>query len=90
MYLPLGIVVVMQRNHSINAAIIHNEGYFECVNFIDMSRYLDEYSFDGVQYLKNGFRINDDVLYGGCRPFDYRFGVLFELAKVLDRHNITL
>lgn len=89
-YLPLGIVVVTQRNHSINAAIIHNEGFFECDRCIDMRRYFNNYFFDGIKYKKNGLEINDDVLYGGCRPFDYRFGVLFELGKILNQHNITL
>ena len=66
---PLGLVVVDNGNHSVNAAIIYDEGEIIVNTVIDISEVLERYRFDGKKYvsvetnkivnienLKNNFR----------------------------------
>lgn len=88
-YLPIGLVFVYNGNHSVNSAIIHNEGSFLCENCIDVSPLFHEYSFDGIDYLYNNKKITNEYLHSGSKPFNDKFGYLFELGKLLHKYNIT-
>lgn len=44
---PLGLVVVDNGNHSVNAAIVYNEGEIIVNTVIDISEVLEKYRFDG-------------------------------------------
>ncbi|MFQ7834587.1 MAG: DUF6710 family protein [Mediterraneibacter gnavus] len=43
---PLGLVVVDNGNHSVNAAIVYNEGEIIANTVIDISEALERYRFD--------------------------------------------
>ena len=48
---PLGLVVVDNGNHSVNAAIVYNEGEIIVNTVIDISEVLEKYRFDGKKYV---------------------------------------
>ena len=82
---PLGLVVVDNGNHSVNAAIIYDEGEIIVNTVIDISEVLERYRFDGKKYVsvETNKIVNIENLKNNSEPFTYTFGLLFEMARVL-------
>lgn len=82
---PLGLVIVYQGNHSVNAAIIHNEGEISISEEVDITPVLEKYDFDGVKFVDKTSKkkVNIGGLIDGCKPIMEEMGMLFELAKIL-------
>ena len=82
---PLGLVVVDNGNHSVNAAIVYNEGEIIVNTVIDISEVLEKYRFDGKKYvnIETNKKVNIKNLKNNSESFTYTFGLLFELARVL-------
>lgn len=82
---PLGLVIVNSGNHSVNSAIVHNEGEIKPNNTIDISPVLEKYRFDGENYVDIGTneKIYNTSLKNNSEPFTYTLGLLFEMARVL-------
>ena len=81
---PLGLVVVDNGNHSVNAAIVYNEGEIIVNTVIDISEVLEKYRFDGKKYvnIETNKKVNIKNL-NNSESFTYTFGLLFEMARVL-------
>lgn len=47
---PLGLVLVDNGNHSVNSAIIHNEGEIIVKTIVDISPVLEKYKFNGKYF----------------------------------------
>ena len=87
---PLGLVLVDNGNHSVNSAIIHNEGEIIVKTIVDISPVLEKYKFNG-KYFENIITneiINDDTLKNNSEPFLYTLGLLFEMARALNEKNM--
>ncbi|WP_227188577.1 DUF6710 family protein [Mediterraneibacter faecis] len=82
---PLGLVVVDNGNHSVNAAIVYNEGEIIVNTVIDISEVLEKYRFDGKKYvnIETNKKVNIKNLKNNSESFTYTFGLLFEMARVL-------
>ena len=82
---PVGLVVVDNGNHSVNAAIIYDEGEIIVNTVIDISEVLERYRFDGKKYVsvETNKIVNIENLKNNSEPFTYTFGLLFEMARVL-------
>ena len=82
---PLGLVVVDNGNHSVNAAIVYNEGKIIVNTVIDISEVLEKYRFDGKKYvnIETNKKVNIKNLKNNSESFTYTFGLLFEMARVL-------
>lgn len=80
---PLGIVLVYQGNHSVNSAIIHNEGEIHVKEKVDITSVLQKYRFDGMGYvsLDSGKYINCKDMLDGYRPLTHTMGVLYETVR---------
>ena len=72
-------------NHSVNAAIIYDEGEIIVNTVIDISEVLERYRFDGKKYVsvETNKIVNIENLKNNSEPFTYTFGLLFEMARVL-------
>lgn len=82
---PLGLVVVDNGNHSVNAAIVYNEGEIIVNTVIDISEVLEKYRLDGKKYvnIETNKKVNIKNLKNNSESFTYTFGLLFEMARVL-------
>ena len=82
---PLGLVVVDNGNHSVNVAIVYDEGEIIVNTVIDISEVLERYRFDGKKYVsvETNKIVNIENLKNNSEPFTYTFGLLFEMARVL-------
>ena len=90
---PLGLVLTYNGNHSINSAIINKDNAkIRIDKIIDISEILDEYKFDGENYINisTGKKINDNFLKNNSEPFVYSLGLMFEMARILKKHDIDL
>lgn len=64
---PLGLVIVDNGNHSVNSAIVHNEGEIIANVTVDISPVLEKYKFNGKDYvdiitnekINNNFQIKE-------------------------------
>lgn len=72
-------------NHSVNAAIVYNEGEIIVNTVIDISEVLEKYRFDGKKYvnIETNKKVNIKNLKNNSESFTYTFGLLFEMARVL-------
>ena len=91
---PLGLVIVENGNHSVNAALVHGEGKIIAKNKIDISPCLERYQFNGEDYINigTGEKIKCPYLIQNSKPFTYILGLLFEIARILkekqsDKYN---
>lgn len=82
---PLGLVIVYNGNHSVNSAIVHNEGEIIANAAVDISPVLEKYRFNGKDYVDiiTNKKINDNFLKNNSEPFIYTLGLFFEMARVL-------
>lgn len=82
---PLGLVIVDNGNHSVNSAIVHNEGEIIANVTVDISPVLEKYKFNGKDYVDiiTNEKINDNFLKNNSEPFIYTLGLFFEMARVL-------
>ncbi|WP_196607220.1 DUF6710 family protein [Pectinatus frisingensis] len=94
---PLGLVLVNNGNHSVNSALVQNEGRITVKYIIDMATSFKRYKFDGENYIyigndkeKVSKKINDGHLKNNSEPFTYTMGLLFEIARILSKNNINL
>lgn len=80
---PIGLVIVYAGNHSINSAIIHNEGEFYVNQEIDITPVLRKYAFDGENYIsiETGGKVNISGLLNNSEPFTYTIGIFYEIAR---------
>ncbi|BBM53323.1 hypothetical protein JMUB3935_2310 [Leptotrichia trevisanii] len=90
---PLGLILTYNGNHSINSVIINKDNAKIRINrIIDISETLNEYKFDGENYINitTSQKINDSFLKNNSKPFVYSLGLMFEMARILKKHNIDL
>lgn len=82
---PLGLVIVDNGNHSVNSAIVHNEGEIIANVTVDISPVLEKYKFNGKDYVDiiTNEKINNNFLKNNSEPFIYTLGLFFEMARVL-------
>ena len=72
-------------NHSVNSAIVHNEGEIIANVTVDISPVLEKYKFNGKDYVDiiTNEKINNNFLKNNSEPFIYTLGLFFEMARVL-------
>ena len=87
---PLGVVLVINGNHSVNAAIVQQEGEIIVETKVDISSALDKYNFNGEDYIDiiTGEKIEHTMLKNGSQPFTYTLGLMFEMARVLKENRM--
>ena len=83
---------VTSSNHSINSAIIKEEGKLPIYNEISLKKFLNLYRFDGEKYLfiENNKPIDCSWCIDSCKPMLKELGYLFEIGRVLFNNNIEL
>ena len=88
----LGLMFVTSSNHSINSAIIKEEGKLPIYNEISLKKFLNLYRFDGEKYLfiENNKPIDCSWCIDSCKPMLKELGYLFEIGRVLFNNNIEL
>lgn len=84
---PLDLVIITNGNHSVNSAIVHNEGSLIVNTEVDMSPLFEKYEFNGEDYidLKTNKKINNQFLIKGSKPFTHTIGLLFEMGRVINK-----
>ena len=91
---PLGIFIVKNANHSVNSALINkdNTEIKQKFEVIDISPNFQKYKFNGKSYINitTSKKINDNLLKNNSEPFTYSLGLMFEMARILKKHNIDL
>ena len=91
---PLGMFIVRNANHSVNSALINkdNTEIKQKFEVIDISPNFQKYKFDGKSYINITTRkkINYNFLKNNSEPFTYSSGLMFEMARILKKHNIDL
>lgn len=89
---PIGLIVITKGNHSINSAIIHNEGQVQIDKYYSLSDLFEKYRFDGIDFLdiKTNKRINLRYLVKDSKPLFYELGLIFEMGKILNKYDINL
>lgn len=89
---PIGLIVITNGNHSINSAIIHNEGQVQVDKCYNISDLFDKYRFDGIDFLdiKTNKRINLRYLLKDSKPLFYELGLIFEMGRILNKYDINL
>lgn len=89
---PINLVIVVNGNHSVNSAIVHGEGELIVNEVIDIKPLLEKYRFTGREYvdIKTNKPINYKLLKNKSEPFVYELGLLFEMARILDKKGICL
>lgn len=89
---PIGLIVITNGNHSINSAIIHNEGQVQIDKCYNISDLFDKYRFDGIDFLdiKTNKRINLRHLVKDSKPLFYELGLIFEMGRILNKYDINL
>lgn len=88
----LGLIFVTSSNHSINSAIIKEEGKLPIHNEISLKRFLNLYRFDGEKYLfiENNKPIDCSWCIDRCKQMLNELGYLFEIGRVLFNNNIEI
>lgn len=88
---PLNLVLVINGNHSVNAAIIYSEGTIKVKHILDLHNSLEKYKFNGKDYIyrESGKRVCQ-CLKNGSEPYTYSLGLLFEIARILEEEKISL
>lgn len=89
---PIGLIVTTNGNHSINSAIIHNEGQVQIDKCYDLSDLFDKYRFDGIDFLdmEANRKINLNFLVNDSKPLFYELGLIFEMGRILNKYDINL
>lgn len=89
---PIGLIVITNGNHSINSAIIHNEGQVQIDKCYDLSDLFDKYRFDGIDFLdmEANRKINLNFLVNDSKPLFYELGLIFEMGRILNKYDINL
>lgn len=89
---PIGLIVITDGNHSINSAIIHNEGQVQIDKCYDLSDLFVKYRFDGIDFqdIETNNRINIGYLVNDSKPLFYELGLIFEMGKILNKYDINL
>lgn len=89
---PINLVIVVNGNHSVNSAIVHGEGQLVVNEVIDIKPLLKKYRFTGKKYVDiiTNKPINYKLLKNKSEPFVYELGLLFEIARILDKKGICL
>lgn len=86
---PLNFVLVTGGNHSVNSAIIHNEGKFMVERQVDITPMLEKYKFDGIHYrdIKSNEKVEMQYLVNKSQPLLYSLGLLFEMARIINDYK---
>ncbi|MBE5990760.1 MAG: hypothetical protein E7247_00005 [Paenibacillaceae bacterium] len=82
LFLPLGLTIINNGNHSTACGIIKGEGSIEVKEIIDNSQNCNDFYFDGTYICKN----NDNSKVYKVKQFEC--GVLFELSRLIQSHDI--
>ncbi len=82
LFLPIGVTLVRNGNHSILSGIIKREGIIFPTEVIDLSTLYDSFMFDGTYYrdMKSN-KIIRKVAY-------FELGVIYEIGRLLTKNNI--
>ena len=68
--------------------------YFQTIHVLFLHSLLNfqKYKFDGKSYINITTRkkINYNFLKNNSEPFTYSLGLMFEMARILKKHNIDL
>lgn len=87
-YLPIGLTILINGNHSVSASVFKSEGYLEYRPGIssgvvyDLSPLYDKYYFDGTYYRY----INNDAVINKTK---FEYGCLFEIGRILCENSIS-
>lgn len=81
---PLGFFWNGNGLHSTNTGIIKGEGTLYTSYMIDLSDRFKHFEFDGTFYIHK--TCNTPVI----KPIDYRFGIIFEIGRILEKYSIEL
>lgn len=83
LFLPIGVTIVHNGNHSILSGIIKREGVIFPTEVIDLSTLYDSFMFDGTYYrdMKSN-KIIRKVAY-------FELGVIYEIGRLLIKNNIA-
>lgn len=86
---PIGLVFVYNGNHSVNAAIVHNEGNVLVEEYVDITPMIDKYRFNGTRFvsIKDNTPIVNNWLLDKSMPFTYSMGVMFELGRIINKNK---
>lgn len=80
---PWGIVCVIGGNHSIASGILGGQGKLTPTEAYDMYGLLETVKCDGRHYLET--KTQKPI----CEMNDYRIGALFEIGRLMRRHNVV-
>lgn len=89
---PIGLVIVVNGNHSVNSAIVHGEGQIIVKEVIDIRPLMNKYKFNGKEYvdIKTNTKIDYKLLKNNSEPFVYTLGLMFEMSRVLYKYGLSL
>lgn len=89
---PIGLIVITKGNHSINSAIIHNEGQVQIDKYYNLSDLFEKYRFNGINFLdmKTNRKIKGNFLVKVSKPLFYELGLIFEMGRILNKYDINL
>lgn len=87
-FLPIGLTVVYNGNHSSNCGIIKSIGHLELApnkpnaKIYDISHLYSKLYFDGEYYRKSDTR---DII----KPTRFEYGCLFEIGRIISKYDLS-
>lgn len=89
---PIGLVIVVNGNHSVSSAIVHGKGEIIVSEKIDIKPLLEKYRFNGKEYvdINTDMKIDCLSLKNNSEPFVYTLGLMFEMSRVLYKYGLIL
>ncbi|MCM1327603.1 MAG: hypothetical protein NC094_10535 [Bacteroidales bacterium] len=89
---PIGLVIVVNGNHSVSSAIVHGKGEIIVSEKIDIKPLLEKYRFNGKEYvdINTDMKIDCLSLKNNSEPFVYTLGLMFEMSRILYKHDLIL
>ena len=87
-FLPIGLTVVHNGNHSSNCGIIKSTGHLELTpnkfnaKIYDISHLYSKLYFDGKYYRKNDTK---EVI----KPTKFEYGCLFEIGRIISKYDLS-
>lgn len=83
LYLPIGVTIVYNGNHSILTGIIKSEGIIHPTEIIDLAPLFEKVKFDGTYYRD----IKSNKIVQTVRNFE--LGAIFEIGRLLAKAHIS-
>ena len=83
LYMPMGVTVIGNGNHSSATGILKKEGIIEINEIIDLSDTYDTIKFDGEYFIN--IESNEKI----CKPSFYEFGIIYEIGRLIKEKGIN-